>query len=363
MQSLGNSIRMKRYGFVTALVSVVLAAWWMPTSAATICYSVEHYPAVGALQVTDEGLRATLAGRGTLAGGLRPSNDESPNSNERNHPVLIYRDEEGWQSSGTRRCSRPGACLRSSVQSCSLPEIPLTERERQFVPGRPRTEETRGVCAEHDGRQYFGLSFYSGEGVSGLGGWGWLDEEGEPVLRRAPPLYMTSVNSIAHDGENLWLGTADNHECMGEEPSEGLLMVDLDSHWVYPRDVSDKTCGFVQYDMVMHEDDLWISSDMGLTRVIKPAEEGRSAQTVHFAPTGDPEQPMEETDCDSLYRNLVNNMQREPAMRLYRQYETFLRILLERRPGFAHDYVDPRDQETDDTSSSSEEVDSRSDVR
>ncbi|MDQ2070836.1 hypothetical protein [Natronospira bacteriovora] len=304
-------------------------------NSAAHCYDLHHLPAVGELSVENGLVHATIIGNGTAAGHLNELSQEAERHQMENRPTIAYDPEAGWRSIGKKDCRRQRGCKRSNVASCEFPAVSLSETEKQLLPPVVRLEQSGGACVHEDDRTYFGLSFYHGEGVGDLGGWGWLDDSGEPTVRRTTSLLHSSVNAIAHDGQHLWLGTYHNMECIGEYPAKGLLVVDLGTERVRAASVRRASCGFVFHDMLMHDGDLWISSDMGVSRVKQPAKDGLWARATHYAPTGDAENPIIEVQCDEIYRNYLKNMEREPMYPgLYSQWYTFLEVLAEHRTTF-----------------------------
>ncbi len=69
-------------------------------------------------------------------------------------------------------------------------------------------EQEIGPCVEGDAAVWFGIEFYEGEGMSGVGGVGRFGTlAGRVDVRRPVPLRDSSVNVLANDGRTLWIGT------------------------------------------------------------------------------------------------------------------------------------------------------------
>lgn len=83
-----------------------------------------------------------------------------------------------------------------------------------------------GAFDVRNGEIWFGLSFYDGEGISGVGGWGRFDpRDGRYRIRWGEPAPNLSVSALLHDGEALWLGLVGRHEWSLR--AAGLVRLDL----------------------------------------------------------------------------------------------------------------------------------------
>lgn len=70
-----------------------------------------------------------------------------------------------------------------------------------------------GAFDVHDGQIWFGISYYDGEGISGVGGWGRFDpRERRYEIEWGTPVADASVTALLHEGDVLWFGLARRHE-------------------------------------------------------------------------------------------------------------------------------------------------------
>lgn len=116
-----------------------------------------------------------------------------------------------------------------------LPDVEQYRRARpehaEWVPS-PEIDVDIGPVTEHDGRVWFGLTFYDGEGMSGVGGLGWFD----PDSREAGMIYPDSLadwslSAITGRQGELILGLASYPE--GAVAGGGLARYELATgRWV-----------------------------------------------------------------------------------------------------------------------------------
>lgn len=307
-------------------LALILLLCPLHSQAAAVCYDLWDYPATGALEPTpDGGIRVLAIGR-------------DYDRENRAAPVLEYHSADGWRRAGTQKCLGD-RCKRQSVSQCELPEITLSEVEQGFLRGGLGQSDIRGVCAQGPDRRYFGIGFYAGEGVDNIGGYGYFTGEDEIKLIRRPQLLQRSINTIAFDGRRLWLGTTHYAECTGTPPAIGLLQTRVEDIEV-SYSANRLACGFVFHDMLVHEGELWISSDMGLTR-ITDLEEGWPRMAAHYVFTGDEDNPVRSTSCDALYTELLETLPPEVEhSRLFNPYDSLFNNLASMRPRFLSDYID-----------------------
>lgn len=86
-------------------------------------------------------------------------------------------------------------------------------------------EDDFGAFDVRDEVIWFGLTFYDGEGVSGVGGFGRFDTRtGRYEIRWGEPSATLSVTALIHDGQALWVGLAGRHEY--SDSGEGVVRLD-----------------------------------------------------------------------------------------------------------------------------------------
>ena len=126
-------------------------------------------------------------------------------------------------------------------------------------------EETPESCVERQGYVFFGLGFYEGEGVDGVGGIGRYDERtGEIEVRRPVWLRDKSVRHMSDDGRSLWFSLWKQYEKDREE--WGLHRYDWDTHILERLGTSSwSPCGTTVIGTLLIEDELFIATDFGLS--------------------------------------------------------------------------------------------------
>lgn len=142
----------------------------------------------------------------------------------------------------------PAFRVRSSASSDTIEEVRLTGTRRiplpapsweRFARTRPKPVEwntlergewllhaTVGPSAIVGEQLWFGLKFYDGEGMSGVGGFGVLDPaSGRLQVRYPPAMADWSVASLAVEDSVLWLGLASYGE--GSTSGGGVARYDI----------------------------------------------------------------------------------------------------------------------------------------
>ncbi len=128
--------------------------------------------------------------------------------------------------------ARPSARL----PAISLPQ-PDWETFRKLRPGRVSDGYTQdakfhqevGPFQQVADRVWFGVTFYDGEGTTGVGGLGWFDTVNRSVqMRYLPELADWSASAILADQDEVWLGLVRHPE--GADMPGGLARVRL-SDW------------------------------------------------------------------------------------------------------------------------------------
>jgi len=274
-----------------ALALVTLSA--VAASAATTCYDESLYPAVFRLERSPKGLRAVV-------------NDPGHDSESRSEfPALDYSPADGWQPAGSALPYDSGAYEKKSP----VPEIVLSRREaitlRPHLVNADVFEQETGAWTEHDGSIWFGISFYEGEGVDGVGGVGRYDATTHTTEIRRPELLIdSSIDSIVHDGTWLWFSTAGHYECIGLPPMEGLVRYDWNADRLETfKGNDDGPCGFAVHDLMLDDDYLWVATDLGLSR-----RERRTGKWEHFVPDVKATPPMRPATCEQLYTHLLETL-------------------------------------------------------
>ncbi|MDC4224070.1 MAG: hypothetical protein MPW15_07555 [Candidatus Manganitrophus sp.] len=259
-----------------------------PVSAAERCYDETGYPSIVDLEQTEAGLVAHLGG-------------------DRSGRFLIYTEEEEWREGK----ERPRPLLEKGVD-VNLPTIALSLQEAVIL--RPELEGIEAVEQQIVSRNsddkiiWFGIGFYSGEGISGVGGIGKYDLKTKQVEIRRPSLIRdSSVRPILYDGKSVWAGTYGSYECIGTPPTHGLVRYDWNADRIESfEDKENGPCGFLVHDLLRDWNALWAATSFGLS--ILYDESGRWR---HFVPQPDASPPMRETTCDVLYDALLKSVPRE----------------------------------------------------
>lgn len=314
---------------------ILLAGPYTTAHAALVCYDLRSYPAAGALEQTEEGVRVTIVG-GEYQETVEVESEYGADRTQTRSPIMEFNAEQGWEQVGFSDCQR-SECLQQATQTCD-------HQTGEIGTGG-------ATCADGPDKRYFGLSFYGGEGMDGTGGWGWYQENGERHTERPAVLDNASINTMVHDGTQLWVGTTQNLECTGQPPAEGLRAIlthPPENHPIvqpdtpYVRNETTETCGFVFHDMLLDGEDLWISSDMGVTRLSGNPDNPVRRDSTHYIPTGDPEEPMREVGCGELYRSLLSSLDNRGDVDphpLFRPRDTLLRNLMKFRQRFMISYI------------------------
>jgi hypothetical protein len=231
---------------------------------------------------------------------------------------------------------------RNSAKSCinPPPDEKLHERLALDLPANTDFEQNISVCEDGPGRRWGGISFYSGEGSWGVGG---IVEEnmatGGTRYYRPRPLVDSSVSHLKYFGERLWIGTESFGEC-GEGVGVGVLSAYFANDTMYA-DRPVGACGFIVSGMVVHSDALWISTEMGLSKVSKSGDRYKPFSWTNYVPTGDAKRPLREVTCDALYTELFQsaNLASAPPNDSGHPYAVLWDRVSKLRPNFAWQYV------------------------
>jgi hypothetical protein len=161
----------------------------------------------------------------------------------------------------------PAFRVRGSASSDTIEEIRLTGTRRiplpapsweRFARTRPKPVEwntlapgewllhaTVGPTAIVGEQLWFGLTFYDGEGMSGVGGLGSLDPaSGRLDVRYPPGMASWSVASLAAEDSVLWIGLASYGE--GSVTGGGIARYDIASRRLVRYDIPGVITGILQ---------------------------------------------------------------------------------------------------------------------
>ena len=159
-------------------------------------------------------------------------------------------------------------------------------------------EEAPQSSVEAGGRLWFGLGFYEGEGMDGVGGVGMYDPASKRIeVHRPLWLRDKSVTRIAHDGRFLWLAVSQQYERSGVH--HGLARYDWESDEVVPMRGLDAPCGLGVGDLLVDRGALWVSADT-LSRL-----DLATGQWSHLALSAGGGR-LRETSCRTWYRTVLD---------------------------------------------------------
>lgn len=294
----------------STLVLVILKS--PPAFAALACYDDNYYPAVSRLENTDTGLRVYLHSSKFMEEVFTMIEGNELQVNVHAAPPV---SQQAWRVDQTVLCLfSDGDCINRMYRkgdSCAgkLPSIQLSMAEATRL--RPELTDLEGIdqranaCAEQGDDIWFGISFYDGEGYSGVGGIGKYDlKTRKHEIRRPELLVDTSIDEILYDGKYFWLTTSGHYECTGSPPTYGLLRYNWDSDTFKTFAGKDNgPCGVVINDLLQTEDALWAATDLGLSRLDKSTGDWK-----HYKPDLKASQPVQETTCPKLYDELLEQV-------------------------------------------------------
>lgn len=293
-----------------------------------VCYDLSYYPAVGRLKATATGFTAFLTGK--YPGGQ-----------------IAFHRTEGWKvlvhpnEAVLSPHERDMAPFMAPPMDCSW-EIPVrfTLKEFQkFFPFKPAglTSEACG-CVEEGDFVWFGICHYDGEGFGGIGGVGRYNKRTRRVeIRKPRALIPWSVAPILREGNNLWVGTLGVHECLGHPPGIGLVRYDWKTGEteVFSGD-RPGPIGFLILDLLLDGHDLWVATDLGLSRL-----DLRTLQWRHFVPDFSSSAGIVEKSPEDVYKYLFQTFPREEAY--YRiRFQQFVSLLAEHKRPFFEAYLRER---------------------
>lgn len=307
-------------------IYMVIAVGIFATDAhtAAFCFDASQFPSVVQLTNTGSGIQAVLGEQRT------------PVTN--NPATAIYHDGH-WRRGEDMRCGSYGCPPQftqqlKTVADCSgsppcspsackaLPSVTLSDKEanafRPAIADTAEVEQRIATCVYEpnsdghgaSGAYWFGIGFYAGEGMTGVGGIGMLSpEQRKPIIHRPQELAEVSINHIEKTGDTLWLGTMAEHECIGESPMLGLMQYDWSTRKLRP---VPGPCGFLVLDMLKTPDALWVATDLGLSRLDLKAfldpKKPRTERWENYVPDIDHAEIMRPVQCPDLYAELLNRL-------------------------------------------------------
>lgn len=298
----------------------------LQATAASTCYSVQDYPAVHFLGLNEQGFpRVALVG-------------ESVDQDNMQAPVL-EQTADGWVHTGDEECKSSWGCF-TGKQKCQIPipDIELTPADMTEFGGAgftaPTIEQNVSDCVQEGDDVYFGIEFYEGEGVTGLGGIGkYNTRTREMEIRRLPALLETSVSNLAFDGDDLWISASSQYECSGRVPKVPLLRYNWEKARVYHSHSTPEICGFNVRDIRYENNHLYIASDIGFTSMeIIKSEDGGSryhswSDLKNWTPVKNDGITMQNQSCSVVYDEMLRSLPMGAKKQL-------IRTLLEFKPGY-----------------------------
>jgi hypothetical protein len=286
---------MRRSAPFLSVSLLVIAFFISSASAAVVCYEDAYYPSVAKLERTKGGIAAQLGGRFSKPVEL-----------------FVYTPQNRWKKMESL-CGF-GLCSKNEEKEIQLPPVALSYAEAvALVPeldgiGEDVSQEIVSRTL-HKNVAWFGIGFYSGEGVSGVGGVGKFDLETRRVEIRRPGLIRdSSIGPILYDGRSLWFGTFGRYECLGDPPTHGLIRYDWETDRIESFEKkSDGPCGFRVNDLLRERDTLWAATSLGLS-----IRDDKSGRWRHYVPEPGASPHMRETTCPDLYRALLETIPNRP---------------------------------------------------
>lgn len=314
---------------VVFLLLLVPEAWSGVDSVAE-----HYYPSVVRLEQTASGLRALLGRR-----FMKPGAQGFPIAK----PILRYGPANGWEHEESSACGkdRDFACLpKKQEEQTAIPPITLPREEavalRPSLQQAEQIEQQVYAWTRYGEFIWFGIGFYGGEGVSGVGGIGRYHPKTQQMeIRRPQALRDVSTSHLAHDGETLWLGTAGYYE--GPDGyGHGLVQYDWSADRLTTFEGTDEgPCGFMVNDLLLEQNYLWVATDLGLSRWDR-----KSRTWAHYVPDPERSLPMRTVTCPELYASLLKVLPRsyQPSFDTI-PYSELFQSIKHFRPRFLTSYV------------------------
>ena len=316
----------RRLWIIGAVLAVLtpttgLAGWSLGIDASLL-------PTVHALDVVDGQLNV-------FVGPVRREKDWS-----RTAYLAVRDDKGGWtfQSEATI----PAKSHPLGAKGCMSPpaDEAWLQANKERLHQNPDFDQDIGTCANRPGWRWGGISFYIGEGSWGVGG---IVEQntktGTTRYYRPRALADYSTSHLEYYADRLWIGTAQYGEG-GSYDGIGVLSAEFANDQLYAGRVME-TCGFIVSDMLVHDDSLWIATEMGLSKVSKSGDRYKPFNWTNYVPTGDEEDPMREVTCDEVYEELFQSTDLASALPndSGHPYGVLWHRVSKLRPNFAWRYV------------------------
>ncbi len=307
-----------------------------PVWAVVLCYDDKYYPSVTRLEQTQTGFVAHLGGRYL-------STDSNVSSPLFKWPKLIYTQKDRWEKVGMESCSGYECLVRKDPGRVDVPPVALSYEEAvvlrpEFKDYKYEIEQKITAWTDRTGMIWFGIGFYSGEGTTGVGGIGRYDPKTKKMEVRRPMLIRdSSVRPVLYDGKYLWFGTFGAYECIGSTPMHGLVRYEWDTDRIETfKGKEDGPCGFIINDLLLQGDDLWVATDLGLSRLNRKLK-----KWDHYLPDPDAITPMRQTTCAKLYTGLLDTLPKKSDTNLDFEgaYIQQFNSLAHFRPDFLRGYV------------------------
>jgi hypothetical protein len=323
--AISKMMLMRRSGHLrVALLTLIVVP--VATHAATVCYDQSYYPSVGRLHRTESGIAVVMPGGRDGQG----------------YPAAFYSDARGWES-GDYSCASSNECDGDHAKETGFPGPAITLSMEEAIKLEPELagaaaiEQKIGAWTFHDGAFWFGLSFYSGEGESGVGGVGRYDPvTKEQIIRRPSLIRDSSIHHIVGEGQTLWFSTDAEWECIGDVTLHGLARYDWEADRLETFEGRDDgPCGFSVNDLLLDAKYLWVATDLGLSR-----RDRTTGKWDHFVPEPGASPPMQATTCEALYSKLLGSLPREENEDLISYHSQLFTSLEQFRPRFLTRYVE-----------------------
>jgi len=156
-------------------------------------------------------------------------------------------------------------------------------------------------CIEDGAWTYFGIHFYESEGVVGSGGIGRFNPDSKSVeVRRPKALRPFSVRKMVKRDGVLWLATEDFNEG-SRGPALGLVRFDWDQDRLEKfSGEAQGPCGFWVNDLLLTPDELWVATELGISRY-----HFANGRWRHFVPVAPDSQQLRETTCREIYASVA----------------------------------------------------------
>lgn len=277
------------------------------------CYQVFDFPSVSKIEAKNEDLlKVYFNNRHTEAkdDGVVYTYDKNQVW-EIGEKVVLDHPQGGARSGGGEnipKSCKPAADRANKEIKPSKEEFVKLRPRAKHVLSDPEFNLNQAVTSCHNTSEYslMGRGFYSGENSHGYGGIARLDKEsGKLEVVRKKFLVGNSINSIIEYNGQIFIGTTGFFECGGLPPTSGLLLYNWDSKKVSYL-INNQICGSVIHDMAVWNNELWVATDMGLSKGTAP-DNATLASTMwrynwkNYVPSKNPNEGLREVKCKDLY--------------------------------------------------------------